>query len=84
MIIGSWDRRIQRARQLADTDPAMASLLAFYAKLLAVQKDVYEFLRTRRGWLPSGSLDRDLDIVRAKVPELLRLVTGDGPELLAA
>jgi FdhE protein len=80
----SWERRIERAQELAAADPATASLLEFYAKLLTFQKALYEFLRTRRGWLPSGSLERDLDVVRVKLPALLGLVAEEGPEPLAA
>lgn len=80
----SWDRRIGRARELSAANRAAASLLDFYAKLLTVQKDAYEFLRARRGWLPSGSLAQDLEAVRAKLPPLLQLVSNEGPEPLAA
>ena len=80
----TWDRRIARARELAAADRATTPLLDFYADLLTVQRRLYEFLRTRRAWLPSGSLDRDLDVVRAQVPALFELVSAEGPEQLAA
>lgn len=81
----TWDRRIERARELGShADAAPASLLDFYARLLSAQKDLYAFLRTRRGWLPSGSLQRDLDILWIQVPALWQVVAANGPELLAA
>ena len=54
----SWDTRIQRAEELARKSDATREILTFYAKLLQSQKEVDEFLRSRRGWLPSGSLPR--------------------------
>ena len=48
------------------------------------QKEIYEFLRTRKDWLPSGDLERDLSIIRDAVPALLKTVEACGPETLAA
>jgi FdhE protein len=58
-------------------------LLAFYAKLLRAQQGVYEYLRGRKGWLPSGVLEEDLTVARAALPELLRAVEASGPPGLA-
>jgi len=58
-------------------------LLAFYAALLCAQKQVYECLRSRKGWLPSGLLERDLPIMRPSVSGLLESVGASGPALLA-
>lgn len=79
----SWDARIQRADQLAAAGGAANELLAFYGKLLRAQKGVHEYLRSRRGWLPSGRLEEDLDVARAAMPDLLRAVEAAGPPALA-
>jgi FdhE protein len=79
----SWDTRIQRAEELArEADPTKV-ILTFYAKLLQSQKEVDEFLRSRRGWLPSGSLVEDLSVVRECLPIVLGTVEANGPPLLA-
>ena len=74
----SWETRIQRANQLAEKYDAAKELLIFYAKLLRAQKEIYEFLRGREGWLPTGLLEEDLRVVRVEVPELLRSVEASG------
>jgi len=74
----SWDARIQRADQLAEKYDAAKELLIFYAELLRAQKEIYEFLRGREGWLPTGLLEEDLRVVRVEVPELLRSVEASG------
>jgi formate dehydrogenase maturation protein FdhE len=79
----SWDTRIQRADELARKTEATKEILTFYAKLLQSQKEVDEFLRSRRGWLPSGSLAEDLSVVRESFPVILRTVEANGPEPLA-
>jgi FdhE protein len=79
----SWDNRIQRAEELArEVDPTR-EILTFYARLLQSQKEVDEFLRSRRGWLPSGSLGEDLPVVRECLPVVLRTVEANGPLPLA-
>ena len=57
-------------------------MLYFYAGLLRAQKSVYEYLRSREGWLPSGILEEDLRVVRVSIPELLRAVEISGPAAL--
>lgn len=79
----SWDTRIQRAQELAGRAGASQELLTFYVHLLQAQRQVDEFLRTRRGWLPSGSLAEDLVVLRDCLPILLQTVEAHGPELLA-
>src|SRR5215211_4595785 len=78
----SWDTRIQRAEQLAARSGAARELLTFYGKLLRAQKEGYEYLRGRKGWLPSGALEEDLPVVRATVHGLLRAVETSGPPAL--
>ena len=67
----SWDSHIRRAEELASERSEVKELLTFYGKLLGVQKQVYEYFRSREGWLPSGSLAQDLGIVRLMLSSLL-------------
>jgi FdhE protein len=83
MLKESWDARIERAERLAAAGGAASELLAFYGKLLRAQKEVYEYLRGRKGWLPSGALEEDLPFVRAAMPGLLHAVEASGPPALA-
>jgi FdhE protein len=80
----TWDSRIKRAEQLASEKAESNELLTFYAALLRSQKQIYEHLRTRREWLPSGDLARDLPVLLPAVPILLRTVESTGPEALVA
>lgn len=79
----SWDARIHRAEELAREADATKEILIFYAKLLRSQKDVEEFLRGRRGWLPSGSLVDDLPVLREFTAVVLRTVEVNGSPPLA-
>lgn len=76
----TWDRRIRRAEELAAAESPAAALLVFYARLLRNQKAVSDALHARR---PSGSLDRDLTLMREPISRLLRDVAANGPEALA-
>jgi formate dehydrogenase accessory protein FdhE len=78
----SWDSLIRRAERLAAKADATDELLSFYAGLLRAQKEIYEFLRSRKGWLPSGILEEDLPVVREMLPQLLRAVEASGPAAL--
>ena len=78
----SWDSLIRRAEHLAAKNDSTKELLNFYAELLRAQKEIYEFLRTRKGWLPSGMLEEDLPVVRVVLPGLLRTVEANGPAAL--
>lgn len=79
----SWDTRIKRAEELASRAEPTKEILTFYSKLLLAQKEVDEFLRSRRGWLPSGSLAEDLPMVRGCLPDFLRAVEANGSKVLA-
>jgi FdhE protein len=79
-----WDKQIQRADHLAANSNGSKELLAFYAHLLRAQKELYEFLRSRKAWLPSGNLNEDLPIIRDALPGLLKTVADYGPETLVA
>lgn len=76
----SWGRRIRRAHQLASEDGPAAPLLAFYARLLRAQQEIYDAVD--RG-SSSGALLEDLPIIRRPASALLRQVAKDGPEQLA-
>src|SRR5207244_12966091 len=79
-----WDKQIQRADHLAKQSSGSSELLAFYAQLLRAQKEIYEFLQSRKDWLPSGDMERDLPVIREAWPVLLKRVKAYGPEILAA
>jgi formate dehydrogenase accessory protein FdhE len=78
-----WDTLIDRATELAAKGSETADLLTFYAKLLAAQKSIYNYLRSRREWLPTGALSLDLAVVRSTLPLLLDAVEAYGPVQLA-
>ena len=79
----SWESRMKRAEELGREDGPSKELLTFYARLLQSQKEADEFLRSRRGWLPSGSLAEDLLFLREYIPVVLRTVEGNGPPPLS-
>src|SRR5215208_7849353 len=83
-MTGWWQKQIDRADQLALQLSGSSELLAFYAQLLRAQSEIYEFLRSRKDWLPSGDVARDLPIIREALPGLLKTVETYGPETLAA
>src|SRR5713226_8877393 len=83
-MTGWWDKQIQRADQLAAGSNGSKELLSFYAHLLRAQKAIYEFLRSRKDWLPSGDLEGDLPVVCVALPALLKAVESHGPAPLAA
>src|SRR2546421_1743676 len=80
--LNSWAALIRRAEQLAAKNDATSELLTFYTALLRAQKKIYESLRSREGWLPTGTLAADLPFVRGLLPELLRAVEASGPAAL--
>jgi len=76
----SWERRIERAGQLAAEHESTRPLLAFYGQLLGLQRDAYE--RLGSGPL-SGSLERDLDQVHPCASAILHAVCAIAPPLVA-
>jgi FdhE protein len=76
-----WDKQIDRADELAAEASGSKELLAFYAQLLRAQQQIYESLRSRRDWLPSGDLEIDLPAVSST--GLLESVVQHGPASLA-
>ena len=77
-----WNSCIRRAEELAVDNSYSKELLIFYAELLRVQQEIYNFLRSRQGWLPSGSLPDDLQVFKPCFPILLRTVELNGPPAL--
>jgi formate dehydrogenase accessory protein FdhE len=78
----TWGALVRRAEQLAVKSEATKELLGFYAELLRAQQGIYEFLRSRKGWLPTGILEEDLPVLRETLPELLRAVESSGTAAL--
>lgn len=79
-----WNKQIARADYLASESSGSKELLAFYAQLLRAQEEIYEFLRSRKDWLPSGDLERDLPVVQSSMTGLLECVARYGPNSLAS
>jgi hypothetical protein len=82
-MIECWEKMIQRAGELAAKSEATRELLIFYHALLESQKEVYDFLRSRREWLPTGSLAADLPVLRDRLHVIFRTVELNGPSSLA-
>ena len=74
-----WEKHIERADELARESPGTQALVSFYAQLLRSQKEIYEHLRSKRGWLPSGELEIDLSVLIHALPILLSAVETHGP-----
>lgn len=81
--LNSWDTRIERARQLADEATATKELLTFYVALLENQRHVYDSLRSRPDWLPSGVLEEDLSVLSPYFQSFLQSVSSVAPPTLA-
>jgi formate dehydrogenase accessory protein FdhE len=79
-----WDKQIARADHLEPKANGSKELLTFYAHLLRAQKDVYESLRSREDWLPSGELESDWPVLSKSWPQFLQAVAAHGPTSLAA
>jgi FdhE protein len=79
----SWDRHIGRAEQLAADHGSARALLTFYAGLLRAQRDLYQFLCGIGGWQPSGSLERDLAVVRPGIHPFVQAIGRVAPDSLA-
>ena len=74
-MISSYDARIARAAQLAGTHPGAAPLLNFYAELARFQKPVFSELQSKS--------QTDLRALVCHFPELIKLISRSGTELLA-
>lgn len=85
-----WDRRIDRARELAEAYPFSAQILSFYSKLIAFQKTSYlQFqsasgLRGRQSGLGPPALDEvDLSLLLTGWSPFLSLIAREAPPSLA-
>jgi formate dehydrogenase accessory protein FdhE len=82
----SWDERIARARELAESYPFAAEALTFYACIAEFQRDVYNeiagapLLRSRSASFRDAL---DLSLIIARFPAFLRLVQHAGPPPIA-
>jgi FdhE protein len=80
-----WDKRIERAFDLAVRHPAAAEVLNFYRGILEFQKDLYKRAAAQSAPAPDGPFRERLDVGIAMqvLPELLSLVRTNGPSKLA-
>jgi FdhE protein len=77
----SWERRLERAAQLAECDEAARPLLLAYSRILSLQRDCYE--RLRHSPPLTGSAARDLPILRPCLDATLDAAGRLGPASLA-
>jgi len=78
-----WNKQIERADHLAEESSGSKELLTFYAQLLRAQQEIYEALRSRKNWLPSGDLESDVAVIQAAMSGLLHRLARNGPVSLA-
>ena len=78
-----WEKQIERADLLAAQSSGSKDLLRFYGQLLRAQQEIYDFLRSRKDWLPTGDLEQDVPVVQSSMSTLLETVAQHGPEALA-
>lgn len=83
-----WQRRIQRAQELASQHPFAAEILGFYLHVARFQEDLHRHLG-KILQSPTPSLDRDLTAVELselipKFESFLSLAEAHGPKPLAA
>ena len=77
-----WQRRIDRASELAAHDESIRPLLEVYGRLLTLQRGCSESLERQAARL-SGSLERDLALLAPVVPRVLQEVAAIGPPRLS-
>lgn len=76
MSLASWDQRIRRAAELADTHAFAAGVLRFYHRVATFQKGLY--------WYLQESPPHDLDVLLPKFPEFLSQIGEGAPEPIAS
>ena len=79
----SWDRCIERAKELAAGNNTVRPLLAFYVELLNQQKHLAGILRARQSEGIAGTPTRDIDLLRPGIVALLEAMVERAPQLLA-
>ncbi|HEX3130392.1 MAG TPA: formate dehydrogenase accessory protein FdhE [Thermoanaerobaculia bacterium] len=82
--LAKWDRRIERANELAARHPFAAEALSFYARIAGFQKSFYGGLEGHLEGSP-GSLrgGLDLSVLRPWFPRYLSLIADIAPPPLA-
>ena len=83
----NWDKRLRRAADLKKQNGASREVLAFYERILEVQRDIFEGLPAPTSPMPSAGAFRDgLDVEQALhwLPVVLEVVRTDGPVKLAS
>jgi formate dehydrogenase maturation protein FdhE len=80
-MTGLWDHRIRRAEQLAALDSPSAPLLTFYARLLGIQREGYQRVRSES---PSGTLKNDLALLLPAWQSMVRAIIDVAPASIAA
>jgi formate dehydrogenase accessory protein FdhE len=83
MLNQSWEAKINRADELAAKNDATRELLVFYGRLLRAQMSVYDRLRRRIDWLPSGKLSQDFPKIHSLLLDFLLTIESIGTPLLA-
>jgi FdhE protein len=83
-----WDKRLRRADELRQREPAPSEVLEFYRRILAVQQRIHDSASELAGEGPrsGGSLRQQLDLAFAVqwLPAVLDVVAKHGPAKLAA
>jgi FdhE protein len=77
---GKWDRRIERANELAARHPFAAEALRFYARIAGFQKALYADLGSASGSQRGGL---DLSLLLPRFPPFLALIADAAPPPLA-
>jgi FdhE protein len=85
-----WDRRLQRADELAETHPYAAEVLGFYRSVTVLQKDLYAYFEQTwisgpAGTLPSAPVrNLDVSLLTAKFRKFVSEIEKVAPQPVAA
>ncbi len=85
----TWEKRLERARQLSTLYPFASEILKFYEQIASFQRDIYEHVRAACGdrveKRASGSLRDELDlaVLLPRFPSFLGLIERAGTSSLA-
>lgn len=79
----TWGGRISRVRELQERQPAIASVLSFYGRVLEFQRDVAA--DSKSSFNPELPLREQIDVAftASRMPAILSLAMKYGPEALA-